>query len=137
MKKYLLASLAVFVAWSVMDFVLHGLLLRGVYMSTASLWRPMPEMNMVLMHVVTAVTALAFTAIYAFFIRGGSPMAGAKYGLLFGIAAGFSMGMGTYAMMPIPMNLAWAWFLGYTVESAVGGAIAGWIVKGPVVSLRA
>ena len=129
MKKYLLGSLAVFITFSVLDFIIHAVLLKGAYEASASLWRPMGEMNMGLMYLVTAITSLTFTAIYAFHVRGGSVSAGVKYGLLYGIGGGFAWGMGTYAMMPIPMNLAWAWFLGFTVECLVAGAVAGAIVK--------
>jgi hypothetical protein len=129
MKKYLLGSLAVFISWAVLDAVIHGMLLKDVYASTSSLWRPMAEMNMVLMHLVTALVALAFTAIYAFQIKGNSVAAGAKYGLVYGLAAGISMGFGSYLYMPIPYSLAWGWFLGCLVESIIGGALAGWIIR--------
>ncbi len=131
MKKYLLGSLAVFVTYAVLDVLVHAVLLRSSYEASASLWRPHGEMNMGLMYLVTAVTSLAFTAIYAFHVRGSSVSAGAKYGLLYGIGGGFAWGMGTYAMMPIPMGLAWAWFITFTVESLIAGAVAGAIVKTP------
>jgi hypothetical protein len=129
MKKYLLGSLAVFITYAVLDFIVHAVLLMGTYQATASLWRPQGEMNMGLMYLVTAVTALTFTAIYAFHVRGASVSAGVKYGLLYGVGGGFAWAFGTYAMMPIPMNLAWAWFVSFVVETAVAGAVAGWIVK--------
>ena len=43
MKRTLLAVLAVFVMWSVLDFVIHGLILGSIYMATPHLWRPMHE----------------------------------------------------------------------------------------------
>jgi hypothetical protein len=55
--------------------------------------------------------------------------AGAKYGLVYGLAAGISMGFGSYLYMPIPYSLAWGWFLGCLVESIIGGALAGWIIR--------
>ena len=45
MKKVILAILAVFIAWSVMDFLIHGVILHASYAATASLWRPMSEMK--------------------------------------------------------------------------------------------
>jgi hypothetical protein len=129
MKKYLLASLAVFIVVSVLDFVIHGMLLKGVYESTASLWRPMEEMNMGLMYLVTALVSLAFTAIYVYHVKGGSASAGAKFGLVYGLATGISMGFGSYMYMPIPYSLAWGWFLACVVEGVVAGAVAGAIAK--------
>jgi hypothetical protein len=129
MKKYLLASLAVFVTYAVLDILVHAVLLRGVYEASAALWRPHGEMSMSLMYLITAVTSLTFTAIYAFYVRGNSVATGVKYGLLYGIGGGFAWGMGTYAMMPIPLSLAWAWFISFTVETAIAGAVAGALLK--------
>lgn len=125
MKKYLLASLGVFVAWSVLDFVIHGLMLRGAYEASASLWRPMEEMNMGLMYLITALVALAFTGLYVYHGKGGGASAGAKFGLVYGIATGLGAGFGSYLFMPLPYTLAWGWFLAALVEGVVGGWIAG------------
>ena len=40
MKRIVLAVVAVFVAWSALDFVIHGLILASSYEATARLWRP-------------------------------------------------------------------------------------------------
>ena len=55
--------------------------------------------------------------------------AGTMYGLIWGIAAGVSMGYGTYAVMPIPYYMALTWFLGTVVEGVVAGVITAAIVK--------
>jgi hypothetical protein len=68
-KKLLLAVLILFVTWSVLDFLIHGMILRSTYQETPELWRPMEEMKMGLMYVVTAVYAAAFVGIYAFLIQ--------------------------------------------------------------------
>jgi Amt family ammonium transporter len=54
-KRIAFGIVAVFVAWQVMDFVLHGLILGSTYQATAPLWRPMAEMKMGLMRVVGLV----------------------------------------------------------------------------------
>jgi hypothetical protein len=130
MKKYLLTSLAVFITWTVLDFVIHGVILKSAYEATASLWRPMDEMKMIAMHLANAVAALTFTAIYVNMIRGKSVQEGLKYGLLMGIGVGFVMGFGTYSYMPIPYSLAWGWFIGIVVEAIAAGAVVGAIAKG-------
>ena len=128
-KRVILAIAAVFVAWSVLDFLIHGLMLRSTYEATASLWRPMGEMKMGLMYVVGAVGAATFVGLYAAVVKPKSIAAGLKYGFLFGIATGFPMGFGTYCVMPVPVNLAFAWFGGSLVEAVVGGAITGAIIR--------
>ena len=54
---------------------------------------------------------------------------GLEYGLLFGIDTGVSMGFGTYSVMPIPLYMAIVWLIGSIIEMAVGGIIAGAIIK--------
>lgn len=128
-KRAALAGIAIFMAWSVLDFLIHGLILKSTYEATASLWRPMDEMKMGLMYVVGAVGAAAFVGLYGAVVKPKSIASGLKYGLLFGIATGFPMGFGTYCVMPVPVHMAFVWFLGSLVETFVGGAIAGAIIK--------
>ena len=129
MIRIVLAIIAIFVAWGVMDFIIHGKLLESTYESTASLWRPMDEMNMTLMYFVSLLVATCFVLIYSLLIQSKSLAQGIKYGLLFGLATGISMGFGSYSYMPIPMDLAWGWFLGTLAETLVAGSIVGAIVK--------
>lgn len=128
-KKMMLAVVAVFAAWSALDFLLHGLILRAAYEATAHLWRPMAEMKMVVMRVAVFICALAFVLIYARLVREKNIGRGLYYGLLFGLATGVSMGYGSYAVMPIPYQMALAWFGGRLVEGAVGGVIVGAMIR--------
>ena len=129
MKRIILAIVAVFVAWSAMDFVIHGILLEPTYQATASLWRPMNEMKMGLMRVVGVVASAAFVMVYARFFGRRGMVTGAGYGAWWGLGAGMSMGFGMYSVMPIPYSLAFAWFLGTLVEGIVAGVITGAIIK--------
>jgi hypothetical protein len=131
MKRVILAVVAVFVAAQVLDFVLHGLILMKTYQETASLWRPMGEMKMGLMRLVGLVAATAFVVIYAGFLHEKSVVNGLKYGLIYGVGAGVSMGLGTYSVMPIPASLALGWFVGTVLTTTVGGLLVGLIVRGP------
>jgi hypothetical protein len=68
---------------------------------------------------------------FAWLVRPKSWAMGLSYGLIFGLGTGFSMGFGTYCVMPLPPFLAVAWFVGSVVEAAVAGLLVGWIVKEP------
>jgi len=130
-KRIVLGIVAVFFAWQVLDFVLHGLILSSAYQATAELWRPMAEMKTGLMRVVGLVATVCFVCLYAWLVRPKSWATGLSYGLIFGLGSGFSMGFGTYCVMPLPPILAVAWFVGSVVETAVAGLLVGWIVKEP------
>ena len=129
MKKIILSTIAVFLAWSVMDFILHSVILSASYAATASLWRPMGEMKMGVMYVAGLIASLAFVVIFARFFSNKGIITGLKYGLWFGLGAGVSMGYGSYSVMPIPYHMAFTWFLGSVIEGAVGGIILGAIIK--------
>lgn len=129
MKRSFIAVVCIFIAWTILDILLHGVLLDATYQSTAHLWRPESEMKMGLMHVVRLLIAGGFVAIYARLIAPKSLQRGLWYGALWGFASGVSMGYGSYAYMPIPYALAFAWFAGAVVSSLVAGAIVGVVVK--------
>ena len=124
MRKIFLTSLVVFVVWSILDFVIHGVILQGAYASTPALWRPRSEMKLGVLYFSVFGAALAFTAIWARFVRPKSPVLGLLYGTWLGLGAGLSMGYGSYAVMPISYSMALVWFLGQVVE----GIAAGWVV---------
>ena len=127
-KRTILVTLAVYVAWSVLDSIMHGVILRSSYEATANLWRPVEETKMGLMYVVVLISALTFVSIYAYFFKERTLATGLKYGLLFGVGVGSGMGYGTYSVMPIPYELALVWFLGTVVETTVGGSLVGLII---------
>lgn len=129
MKKLIISVIAVFFAWSVMDYIIHGMVLGSSYAATASLWRPMGEMKMGVMYVTVLIAALSFAVIFAQFFAKKGIVAGLKYGLWFGVGAGVSMGYGSYSVMPIPYHMAFTWFLGSVIEAAIGGVIVGAIIK--------
>ncbi len=129
MLRIILAILAVFVTWSVLDFIIHGVILSAAYHATAQLWRPMNQMKMSVLHVVTFIAAIAFVTIYVRLISPKDIFRALEYGVLFGIATGVSMGLGTYSVMPIPLYMAIVWLVGSIIEMALGGIIVGAIIK--------
>src|SRR3972149_8272884 len=115
MKKVILSVLAVFVAWSALDFVIHGVILLSAYQATASLWRPMSEMKMSVLYLSVLIAALAFVCIYWRFFSQKGIATGLEYGFWFWVGVGVPMGYGSYSVMPIPYHMALIWFLGSLV----------------------
>lgn len=128
-KRMLLAVAVIFVAWAIMDFIIHGVLLQAAYAATADLWRPMEEFNVALMYLVTLLGATVFTVIYAQFISPKGIGTGIIYGALFGLWLGASAGFLSYCYMPIPLSLAWSWFAAALAKMLVAGTLVGAIVK--------
>lgn len=128
-KRAVLAVIAVFVLWQIMDFILHGVILQETYAQTANLWRPMNEMKMGLMYIVGFIFATCFVLLYTLLVRPKAVLMGFKYGLILGLGIGIPMGYGSYSYMPIPYLLALSWFLGALVKTLLGGLIVGVVVK--------
>lgn len=126
--RIILAIVVVFFLWAALDFVVHGLILQPAYEQTAELWRPMDEMNMPLMYVVTLARAVCFVLIFGLLVAKKSPATGILYGVLFGLAVGIPMGFGSYTTMPIPLQLAIGWCLGVIVGAIAAGGLLGVIV---------
>ena len=123
------AVLAIFIAWSILDFFLHRLLLRDAYEATAHLWRPTNQLNLPLIYFVMAVLIVSFVLIYGLLVKEKSLASGIRFGALFGLAISVSVGFGTYIHIPIPLTLAWGWFLGGWIKAIAAGAIAGALIK--------
>lgn len=128
-KKTVLAIVAVFLVFSVLDFIIHGVLLKSAYQATAHLWRPESEMNMLLMSFVTLLFSIGFVLIYSLLVNPKSMSASLKYGLIFGAASAVSMGLGSYGYMPIPLSLGMYWLIATLLEIIIAGAVVGLIVR--------
>jgi len=128
-KQVIWSVLAIFFAWLILDSLLHRLLLRSTYEASASLWRPENQMNASLIFFVMFVLIISFVLIYGFLIDRKSLASGILFGALFGLALSVSAGFGTYIHMPIPLILAWSWFLGGWIKAITAGAIVGVLIK--------
>lgn len=129
MKKGILAVVAVFATFVILDYIIHSIILTSTYQATAYLWRSPEEMILWLMYLSTLVFSIIFVYIYARFFAKKRTGTGVFYGLLMGLAMGTSMGIGSFSVMPIPCNMALTWFLGCIVEMALAGLWLGLIVK--------
>jgi hypothetical protein len=50
LKRVLLSCLCIFVAWTLLDLLLHRFALAPLYGQNASLWRPFDQMNVALIY---------------------------------------------------------------------------------------
>lgn len=128
-KRWLLASVAVLVVVAVLEFLIHGVLLSDVYRQTASVWRSDAEMQkmMWIFWVGMLVFAPFFALIYVKGYEKGKPGLGQgfRFGLYVGVMLSVMHSFGWYVILPIPLALAFYWFLGILVEFVAAGVAAG------------
>ncbi len=126
------AGVAIFAAWAVLDYVLHGPILGSAYEASAGLWRPMDQMSTPLIVLVKVVLITCFVLIYELLVANKSLASGVLLGVLYGLTTGIASGFGSYIHMPLPLVLAWGWSLGGLVKGIAAGAIVGAMMKSAV-----
>jgi hypothetical protein len=129
LKRLLLPGLAILFAWTVIDVLLHTLLLRSMYDENISLWRPFDQLNVVLIFIVRFTLIATFVATYWLLVRPKSLGKGLLLGAFVGLTLGIAVGFGSYIHMPIPLVLAWGWFIGAWLKGAAAGGIVGALIR--------
>ncbi len=128
-KRFVIASIAVFVIIQAIDWLVHGVLLASWYQEIKGLWRPDMMNFMWLMMLGCLFFSFMFVFIYVRGCEGRGLAEGARYGLLIGLLMYVSGTVGQYAMYPIPFGMAMIW-LGYGVmEMVIAGLAAAAIYK--------
>jgi hypothetical protein len=131
-KKFIIAWVALFVAWFVGSFIVHGVLLRSDYMQLTNLFRPEGEQQryfplMILAHVILAG---AFVWVYT---RGVEPKPWLAQGVRFGIAIALLTIVPTYmiyfVVQPMPGHVAIKQIVFDGALMIVLGAIVAWLYR--------
>ena len=128
LKRLSLSGLAILIAWTVLDVLLHRFFLRPMYEENSNLWRPFDQMNVALIYVVNFILIATFLATYWLLVRPKSLGAGVCLGAFIGLALGISSGLGSYIHMPIPLALALGWLIGGWLKGIAAGAIVGVLI---------
>ena len=118
--------LVVFVFIFFFEFLWHGMLMKPMYMETASLWRNEPMFPVLILG--QAVIAFAFTGLYVSKVGTNCPVTGAGYGIVIGIlcAGGDII---RFSVQPVTTKILWMWIIGGLIEFAIAGALVGAIYK--------
>ena len=123
-KRYIAASLAVFVAAVVLDYVIQAVILKSAYEATQSVWRPDVASKAWITVLVDLIIAFPFTYIFVKGYEGKGMMEGVRFGAIVGVLVGLPMSYGIYAVLPIPHSLALQWFLYGLIEAVLMGITA-------------
>ena len=114
-KKMVLGGIAAFVFVSLYDFLVHGFLMKGLYDSTQSVWRPQEESSMAVM----ILSQFLFSMALAFFYPIVGPDKDCKKAIPFGFGLGLVMGMpqiASYSYLPIPISISLFWALATFIQ---------------------
>lgn len=126
------AAIASWVVYLGVSFVVHGVLLKDIYLQHASVMRPENEANIILPigFVFALVGFFAFAYAYA---KGYEGSSGIQEGLRFGVLVGILLvcfgSIWDYMVWPAAGRLAVLWMIDYVVEFALYGMIVGAIYR--------
>lgn len=129
-KRYLIATVAVFVFIFLYEFLVHGVLLLGLYELTPNVWRDfvVMEANMPLAMcfqlALAAWTTFVFTQVY----EDGGMKNGLLFGLFFGVFAGI-LTASWFLWLPVSVILGWSWFAFSVIEGLGAGFILGLLYR--------
>jgi hypothetical protein len=138
-KKFIIAWIALFVAWFMGSFVVHGVLLRSDYMQLTNLFRTEGDEQkyfplMILAHLILSG---AFVWIYA---RGVEPKPWLAQGVRFGVAVALLTTVPTYmiyfVVQPIPGDVVIKQIVFDGVLMVILGTIVAWLYRDAAASLR-
>ena len=119
-----------FVLVFLFGFVWHGVLMKGMYNETASLWRTEGDFQehfwiLILGH---AVIAFAFTGLYVSKIGLNSAATGLGYGIVIGILCA-GVELIRFAVEPLTTKILLMWIVGDIIQFAIVGAAVGAIYR--------
>jgi hypothetical protein len=128
-KRFVLATIAVFIFFQITAFIIHGLILNPIYQQMADVWRPDMMSKMWIMY----ITSLIFSFVFVYVFSKGYENRGIGEGIRFGIIMGLLIlvvGMfNQYAVYLIPFSLALKWFISGMIEYIIAGIIVSLIYK--------
>ncbi len=128
-KRLPIAGISILIAWTLIDTLAHRQFLEPIYASAPHLCASFDQMNVALIYTVTFGLIAIFVAAYRVLVRPKSLRSGLLFGLFLGLALGTSVGFGTYIHAPIPLTLAWGWFIAGSIKGVAAGAILGAVVN--------
>jgi len=130
-KRLMLAIIAVLVGLFATNYCIHEVWLKSTYQETASLWRTEAEMQkhflwLLLGQVVWTIT---FVVLWA---RGFAAHGCMRCACLFGLFMGLfsqSNTLITFAVSPLPSDLAMKWFVAGLIQGVLMGVLVALVYK--------
>ena len=127
-KRYVLASLAVFAFIFIFEWMFHGNLLSDFYAQSQHLWRAKEDVVMPAMFLGQFMFPFIFTFIFLKGYDNKGIGEGIRYGILIWLLF-IPNNLIFYAVMPLSFTLVGLWILGGLIEMVIAGAIAATIYR--------
>jgi hypothetical protein len=127
-KRFVLASLAVFITFEILDFLIHSVILSQIYESLSSIWRQDMISKMWVMLLVTFILSFLFVYIYSKGFGQGL-LAGIRFGFIIGLITICASALNQYVVYPVPFNLVFQWCVYGLIQYMICGIVVSLIYK--------
>ncbi len=128
-KRFLSASIGVFITNQITDPIIHGPILADFYADTSHIWRTDMMSKMWLMFVISAIFSTLFVFIYTKANENKGVFEGARYGLVIGLMMNSVHMFSQYVVYPIPLQLVVLWFVFTMMQFILYGIVTALIYK--------
>ena len=128
-KRFVWASIAVFIAFEIIDAVVHMVILKKTYEALGPIWRPDMMSLTWIFHVGSLILAFLFTYIFVKGYENKGIAEGVRYGIIIGLFFNITFEFFDYAMFPLPLSLCVQWFIYGMIGFVICGIIAAGIYK--------
>ena len=125
------AVLAAWLAYLVLDFLMHAVFLAPWWRATEQYWLPPRELLRLipLSYVSFAIYCAALTWLLKKLYGGRLTLAaGLRFGAAAGLVSGVGTALGTYCVFRMPALALLVWPASMTVLSTAAGAVAAWVL---------
>lgn len=128
-KRFIIASLAVFISFEILDFIIHSVILMNAYESLEHIWRPDMMDKMWIMYLTALFFSFMFVYIFTKGYEGKGWIEGARFGLIIGLLMLVVGIFNQYVVFPIPLSLTIQWLIYGLIEYIIIGIVAALIYK--------
>jgi hypothetical protein len=128
-KRFLVASLVIYVVVQAMEFAFNELFMKSANESLKTLWRQQMSSRTWVMYVLSALIALLFTYIFIKGREGKGIAEGVRFGIIIWLFFSVPMNVSMWVMLPIPHTIILRWLLFSLLEMLVAGILVAVIYK--------
>ena len=128
-KRFILASIAVFVVFENIDTAMHMFVLSGFYQNLEHLWRKEMWNYMWIMYLSVFFFSFMFVYVFTKGCENRGVLEGLRYGLIIGLLMNVVGIFSQFVVYPIPIFLAVIWFAYAMVQYIICGIVTALIYK--------
>jgi hypothetical protein len=122
-KKFLITTTLVYLAYEIIDFIIRNILLSDSYGALKTIWRPDVMQKMWVLYLTPIVFSVFFVLIYQRFQKGNGILDGLTYGIFTGLLITPLKIYNQYAFYPLTIGIANQWFVYGVMQYIICGIV--------------